>query len=350
VAPTVTCAAVVKGNAYGIGAAEAVRVLGGQGCRDFFVAQYAEAAEIRPLVGDAEVYVLNGIAPGMAAQHRKLDVCPVLGSVDEIAEWAATGRGSSAKPRAVLHVDTGINRLGLTEAHLDRLLADRGLFEAVDWRYVMSHLAKADVPDDPMNREQLDRFDRVRARLAPMRASLANSAAALCGPSFHFDMVRPGIALYGGNPFAGRPNPMERVVKVETLVLQVRDVAAGATVGYGGTWTATRPSRIAILPVGYYDGLFRTLGSDAGRGGARVWIGGEYAPIAGRVSMDMITVDVTHIPPENVRRGAVAEIFGDHVSVDEVAAWSGTISYEVLTSMGTRYRRRYTAGDEKRST
>ena len=205
----------------------------------------------------------------------------------------------------------------------------------------MSHLACADEPANPMNAEQIARFDALRARLPAAPASLANSGGTLNGPAFHYDLVRPGVALYGGNPLAGAPNPMAPVVTLEARIMQVREVDAGATVGYGATWTAERRSRIALVPVGYYDGYFRALSTTNTAGGAKVWIGGSFAPVVGRVSMDMITVDVTDIAAEGVRRGTTVELIGPHISVDDVAKWAGTIPYEVLTSLGARYARVY---------
>jgi alanine racemase len=336
-AGSAVCAAVVKGDAYGVGITATVRTLHSEGCTEYFAAKLSEAEAIRAELGDANIYVLNGLTPDAGPRHFAAKAWPVIGNLEESAEWAALGRDVGEALPAMLHIDTGINRLGLNEGDLDRLIADAGLLRAIKWRGVMSHLAWADQPQSPHNDEQITRFDALRAKLPPLPASLANSAGLLSGTRFHYDLVRPGIALYGGSPFRDGTNPMEQVVSVHAAVAQVREVPVGGGVGYGAIWRAERPSRIAILPVGYGDGFFRSLSNSA----AQVWIGGNFAPLAGRVSMDMITVDVTHIAPEKVMRGTVAEIFGKHISVDEFAAWADTISYEVLTSLGPRYERRY---------
>ena len=335
------CAAAVKGDAYGCGAAEVTSTLAAAGCSVFFVAQLSEAAAIRSTLGQAAIYVLNGLPPGAAAAFEAIDARPVLGNLEEIEEWAAFCRSRGARLKAALHVDTGINRLGLTAADVDRLTQAPAPLSDFDCTLVMSHLACADEPANPMNAEQIARFDALRARLPAVPASLANSGGTLNGSAFHYDLVRPGVALYGGNPLAGAPNPMAPVVTLEARVMQVREVDAGATVGYGATWTAERRSRIALVPVGYYDGYFRALSTTNAAGGAKVWIGGSFAPVVGRVSMDMITVDVTDIAAEGVRRGTTVELIGRHISVDDVAQWAGTIPYEVLTSLGARYARVY---------
>ncbi|MGI9415875.1 MAG: alanine racemase [Hyphomicrobiales bacterium] len=335
------CAAAVKGEAYGTGAVAVTRTLAAAGCGVFFVAQLSEAAAIRPTLGAAALYVLNGLVPGSCAAFEALDARPVLGNLEEIEEWAAFCRAHGTRLKAALHVDTGINRLGLGVDEVDALARAPALLADFECTLVMSHLACADEPDHPMNREQVARFDALRARLPAAPASLANSGGTLNGGAYHYDMVRPGVALYGGNPLAHAPNPMDHVVTLEARVMQVRDVAQGTAVGYGATWTAQRRSRIALVPVGYYDGFFRALSTTNAQGEARVWIAGRFAPVVGRVSMDMITVDVTDIPAEGVRRGTTVELIGPHISIDDVARWAGTIPYEVLTSLGQRYARTY---------
>lgn len=335
------CAAAVKGEGYGCGGREVVETLAAAGCEVFFVAQLSEAAAIRTAAGAATIYVLNGLAPGAAPTFQALDARPVLGNLEEIEEWAGFCRERGKKLPAALHVDTGINRLGLTAADVEILSNAPDALSDFECTLIMSHLARADEPANPMNAEQVARFDALRALLPAAPASLANSGGTLNGPTYHYDLVRPGVALYGGNPLADAPNPMTPVVTLEARVMQVRDVEAGETVGYGATWTADRPSRIALIPVGYYDGYSRALSTTNTSGATRVWIGDRFAPLVGRVSMDMITVDVTDIPAEGVRRGTKVELIGPHISVDDVARWAGTIPYEVLTSLGARYARVY---------
>ena len=297
------CAAAVKGDAYGTGTHRTAKALSEAGCRTFFVAQVSEGAAVRAALPDAMIYVLNGLARGRAQDYRELNLRPVLGSLDEIAEWAGV---AGAKPAAAIHIDTGINRLGLTERDVGTLAQNSELRDGFEWSLVMTHLACADWPDDPMNLKQLAAFDRLRAQLPNARASIANSAGILNGPAYHIDLVRPGIALYGGNPHSdsAQTNQMQNVVSLESHVLQVRNVATGGGVGYGGAWRAERPSRIAIVPVGYFDGYFRSMFRQDTPDPAGVMIAGTFAPLAGRVSMDMITVDVTDIASEKVHRGA----------------------------------------------
>ena len=336
-----TCAAAVKGEAYGCGGAEVVSTLAAAGCDVFFVAQLSEAAAIRAAAGEATIYVLNGLAPGSAPAFEAIDARPVLGNLEEIDEWAAFCRSRGVKLPAALHVDTGINRLGLTAADVDALAIAPDALSEVECTLIMSHLACADEPANPMNADQVARFDTLRARLPAAPASLANSGGTLNGSAYHYDLVRPGVALYGGNPLADKPNPMTPVVTLEAGVMQVREIDAGARVGYGATWTAERPSRIALVPVGYYDGYSRALSTTNASGSTQVWVAGSFAPVVGRVSMDMITVDVTDIPAGGVRRGTTVELIGPHIPVDDVARWAGTIPYEVLTSLGARYARVY---------
>jgi len=336
------CGAAIKGNAYGIGHVEAARILERAGCRHFFVAQLSEAAAVRPVVPDADIYVLNGIPTGGAAHFVDLDVRPVLGSLEEFAEWSALCRDRNQKLPAAIHLDTGMNRLGLRRRDVEMVARSPELCAQFECSLVMSHLACSDLPDHPMNRAQASLFDVMRAQLPEAPASIANSAGVLNGKAYHYDLIRPGIALYGGNPIPAQPNPMARVVALETSVIQVREVPVGETVGYGATWCAKRASRIALLPVGYFDGYFRSLSRTNDYGDAGVYIDDKFAPLAGRVSMDTIAVDVTDIASGKVRRGTRVELLGPNIGVDDVAQWSGTISYEVLTSLGERYARVYT--------
>jgi alanine racemase len=206
----------------------------------------------------------------------------------------------------------------------------------------MSHLACADDPPHPINARQAEAFAELRAKLPGVPASLANSSGIFLGQGFTHDLVRPGIALYGGNPTPGLANPMQAVALLEGTVMQVRTIAEGDTVGYGATWQAQRDSRIAILGAGYKDGVPRALSSRAVDGPAQLFIGGRRCPVIGRVSMDMMAIDVTGLPADSVRRGTRAEILGRNISIDEAAAWAGTISYELLTRLGSRYARLYT--------
>jgi alanine racemase len=336
----VAAAAVVKGEGYGIGLERAAEALAEAGCHTFFVALPDEGIRLRRAVRDAAIYVLDGLMPGSAETLVEHDLRPVLGSIPEIEEWTALRR-AGATTGSALHVDTGMNRLGLTVLEA-RSLTERDHLEVIRPSLLMSHLACADTPDHPLNRRQLTAFRALRGLLPNIPASLANSAGILLGPDYHFDLVRPGVALYGGLAVRDAPNPMEPVVTLEAEVLQVRDVKRDDTVGYGATEAATRQSRVAIVGVGYADGYHRRAGSSGTRAGARAYVRGRFAPLIGRISMDLLALDVTEIP--GVERGDWAELIGRHVPLEEVAGHAGTIGYELLTSLGRRYERLYTEG------
>jgi alanine racemase len=339
------CGAAVKGNAYGLGIEPVARALWEAGCRNFFVARPMEGEELRGLFAEVPIYVLDGLFPGQAEFYAKLNLCPALISIEEAREWAAFGRVYGRKLACALHVDTGINRLGFSMAEFEALLADEFTMSGLNVTLLMSHLAAADDPPHPLNARQRDAFAEVRRRLPGVPASLANSAGIFLGDGFTHDLVRPGIALYGGNPTPGAENPMQAVAHLEGAVMQVRHVRAGDTVGYGGTWTAKRPTRIAVLGAGYKDGVPRALSSRQEDGPAQVFMGGRRCPVIGRISMDMMAVDITDLTPHSVVRGSRAEILGRNIAIDDVAHWAGTISYELLTRLGSRYARLYSGLD-----
>ncbi|HUR43064.1 MAG TPA: alanine racemase [Aestuariivirga sp.] len=339
------CGAAVKGNAYGLGMAPAARALWQAGCRSYFVAKATEGSELRSLLSEADIYVLDGLAAGQAELYAKLNLIPALVSSGEAREWAAYGRAQGRPLDCVLHVDTGINRLGFSMQEFVSLVDDSITMQGLNPTLLMSHLACADEPAHPLNLKQRDAFAQARKKLPRVRASFANSSGIFLGTDYIHDLARPGIALYGGNPTPGGANPMAPVVHLEAAVMQIREVQKGETVGYGATWKAPRPSRIAVLGAGYGDGIPRSLSSTQTDGPAQVFIGGQPCPIIGRVSMDMMAIDVTGLPSPSVVRGTRAEIFGKHISVDEAAFWAGTISYELLTRLGSRYARLYSGGD-----
>ena len=338
------CAAVVKADAYGLGLAQAAPSLARAGCKTFFVATLGEAKALRALLPGAVIYVFAGLMPGTAELLHQHDLRPVLNSAEEIREWASFSASKGEKLPCAVHIDSGMNRLGLSEQDVDAMARAGDLWSAVKLALVMSHLACADEPKHPKSEAQLKVFDRLRARLPKAPASLANSAGILLGPAYAYDLVRPGIALYGGKPLRQGSNPFQPVVHLKGRILQVRNVAAGETVGYGATRTLKHASRIAIVSVGYADGLFRSLSTKDGEEGLVVYIGAHAAPILGRVSMDLITVDVTLVPENLSRRGEWVELIGPNVPAQELAARAGTIDYEVLTNLGRRAYRRYIGG------
>ena len=335
------CGAAVKGNAYGLGIEPVARALWEAGCRTYFVARPKEGEELRRHLPEAIIYVLDGLFAGQAEFYAKLNLCPALISIEEAREWAGFGRVYGRKLPCAIHVDTGINRLGFSKPEFDALLDDAFLMEGLNVSLLMSHLGCADEPSHPLNARQREAFDAVRTKLPGIPASLANSSGIFLGEGYTHDLVRPGIALYGGNPITGSPNPMRAVAHLEGTVLQVRNVRVGETVGYGATWEASRPTRIAVLGAGYKDGVPRALSSKQMDGPAQVFINGKRCPVIGRISMDMMGADITDLMPHSVVRGTRAEILGPNILIDEAAAWAGTISYELLTRLGSRYARLY---------
>lgn len=338
------CGAVVKADAYGLGAERVIPALAQAGCRSFFVATPLEAQQARRLAPAATIYVLDGLLPGSGDALIDAAAIPVLSDAAAVREWAALAARRDIRLPAALQLDSGLNRLGLSQAEVLALAADAEMFTWLDLKLVMSHLACADEPDNPKNAEQLATFRQLAARLLPAPLSLAASDGLMLGRDYHFDLVRPGYALYGGQAFKGEATPVRPAVRVAARVLQVRDVAAGATVGYSATFMAKGARRIAVIAAGYADGLFRHLSAGDGESGGYVSFNGQLAPIAGRVSMDLITVDVTDVPGPPPQRGDLAVLIGDELPIEAVGHAAGTIGYEVLTSLGRRFHRVYLDG------
>ena len=338
------CAAVVKADAYGLGMAQAAPALARTGCKTFFVATLGEGKALRQLLPDTTIYVFAGLMPGTAGQYRKHALRPVLNSAEEIKEWAAFSASRGERLACAVHIDSGMNRLGLSLEEVDEVASADDLWSTFSLSLVMSHLACADEPKHPKSEAQRKVFDRLRARLPTAPASLANSAGILLGRAYTHDLVRPGIALYGGKPHATGKNPFKPVVHLKGRILQVRKTSAGETIGYGATRSLKRASRIAIVSVGYADGFFRSLSIEDGEEGLTVYMGAHAAPILGRVSMDLITIDVTDLPERLARRGEWVELIGPNVPAQVLAHYAGTIDYEVLTNLGRRAFRRYIGG------
>jgi alanine racemase len=324
------CGAVVKADAYGLGIEPVARRLFTAGCRTYFVATLDEGVELRSILPKARIFVLAGAVPGTERALEQAALRPVLNSLNQVRSFASTGGP------AALHVDTGMTRLGLTRADVDALAGDPSLLRGIEIEYVMTHLACAEDPEHSLNTDQLAAFANLGARLPKAKTSIGNSAGAFLGSAHRGDLVRPGIALYGGNPCAARPNPVEAVVALRAPILQLRTLDAPATIGYGATYAATAGTRIAVVGLGYADGYPRTLSN---RGVAS--INGRRVPIVGRVSMDLLCLDVSALSAEDVEEGMLVDLIGNGVSLDEVATSAGTISYEILTRLGARLRREY---------
>ena len=330
-------APVVKANAYGMGLAPVAHALVNSGADSFFVARMEEGVALRELLPRERIFVLDGIARGAAPALLANRLTPVLNSLEEIADWSALGRRDHHPLDAALHVDTGMNRSGLSHQDLSEIAADiRGALSGINVVLIMSHLARADEPDREMNWIQLARFRAALALLPSAPASLAASAGIELGRDYLFDIVRPGLGLYGGNPIATRPNPFRTVAVLTGRVLQIRPLRDGDTVGYGATFTASGPSVVATIAAGYADGLMRSI---AARG--RAAISGYYVPYAGRISMDLAALDVTNVPENILGRGAEVELMGDTVTLEETAEAAGTITHEILASIGPRVHRHY---------
>jgi alanine racemase len=319
--PGAQTAAVVKADAYGLGVTRVARALANAGARRFFVAYAEEGATLRQVLGPGpQIAVLGGHMPGDTEMIQDLDLTPMLNSLEQITRHLEALPGHAFG----VQLDTGMNRLGVEPLEWQAvapILVDAGP------ELLMSHLACADVPDHPSNDAQLQCFlDMTDGTGLPR--SLAATGGILLGPRYHFDLTRPGVGLYGGLPYAAALP----VLRLSLPVIQTREVAPGETVGYGNSWTATEPSVIATVAGGYADGLPRTLSAKA-----MLWDGDTPCALVGRVSMDLITVDITHLPeiPKSL------DIIGPNQSVDALAEIGGTIGYELLTALGARYTRRY---------
>jgi alanine racemase len=336
------CAAVVKADAYGIGLEHAGQALAKAGCDTFFVATFDEALRLRTILPMVTIYLLNGLNPGSAELVCGIDVRPVLGSMAEIEEWEAHADETGEEAPAAIHIDTGMNRHGISLAEAEsiapKLVTDEYTFKPA---LVMSHLACADEPSHELNKQQIEAFGAIIKKFPGIPASLCNSAGLLAFPEAHFDLVRPGVSLYGGRALNAGDNPMQPVVKLQARVVTVREAKAGMTVGYGARLKLPRDSRLAIISAGYADGIFRAAGSSDNKKGAEAIVAGTRCNIAGRISMDLLAVDVTDVPAGKVKRGDLITLLGDGITVDDFAAHARTIGYEVLTSLGRRWKRLY---------
>jgi alanine racemase len=337
---TAECAAVVKANGYGLGLEAVGARLDAAGCKTFFVADLAEARRLRSCAHDAVIYVLNGFMPEHGASFIDVAARPVINSTTELAEWDAFVAQQNWRGGAALHVDTGMSRLGIPPDEA-AALAPRTQTENHGITLLMSHLACAETPAHPLNAAQIRTFTEIRSLFRGIAASLANSSGIFLSDSAHCDMARPGAALYGVNPTPGRPNPMQGVVELSGRILQIRNLEKGATVGYGAIWTAKRASRIAVAALGYADGLPRAASGTDREHLAAASIAGQRCPVVGRISMDLICLDVTDLPDGAVHRGDMATFVGEGISIDDLAAAAGTIGYEILTHLGPRCHKVY---------
>ncbi len=338
--PTAQTAAVVKANSYGTGMDKVAPMLYQAGCNTFFVATLTEAKQLRNLLTDCEIYIFNGLPQGAAQDLIHLGLRPVLGQFAELEEWANACQKDGKSHPAALHYDTAMNRLGFIPSELQQL-QNHTAFKVFSPTLVISHLACGDSPNHPLNQKQLQAFSTFRKLFPKAKASLANSAGIFLGSDYHFDLVRPGIALYGGCPSEDlTSNPMAQVATVKAEIIRIKTVAAGENIGYGGIETTSKETVVATLNSGYADGYNRMLGVTQNHNGALVFIKGQSFPLLGRVSMDLLTVDITN-SQTLIQRGDLAEIIGSNITIDDLAAQAQTISYEILTNLGNRYHRIY---------
>lgn len=335
--PHAACGAAVKADAYGLGATPVAQTLVEEGCQHLFVAHLDEAIALRKTIGKpVAIYVMHGPPVGYDAELLAHDCIPVLNSQAQITAWRQLARAQQRQLPAVIQLDTGMARMGLSQTEIDAWLQQPDWIEGIELQMLMSHLACAEDQSHPMNREQLARFNALRAKLPGCKASLANSSGIFLGTDFHFDVARPGAALYGIAPVVGQANPMRSVARLQGRIIQVRDIPAQTGVGYSLTWRSQQASRIATVAVGYADGWLRSLSN---RGVAL--IAGVEVPMVGNVSMDTITLDVSQVDPAHLSPGALVDLISPTHPVDAVAGRAGTIAYEILTSLGQRYHRIY---------
>ncbi|MEW9806104.1 alanine racemase [Mesorhizobium sp. ZMM04-5] len=329
------CAAVVKADAYGLGAGEVAAALRKDGCGTFFVAHAAEGLALRMALGAGpEILILNGIHPGAEVDCAEAGLIAVANSAAQLAAWRETARRLGRRLPVAIQGDTGMSRLGMPPSEVDGLAADA--LDGLDLKLVMSHLACADEPESPANEAQRAAFEDFRRKLPPAPASLANSSGIFLGGGYHYDLARPGAALYGVNPTPDRANPMRQVVRLEAKVIQTRDLPVGVGVGYGHAYRPMAPHRAATIALGYADGWPR-------RAAAAAFFDGQRLPFAGRVSMDSIILDISSLG-RDLLPGELVELLGGNQTVDDIAILSGTIGYEILTSLGRRFHRRYLDG------
>ena len=341
-AATAQCAAVVKADAYGLGMVPVARRLHRAGCRHFFVALLEEGLQLRASIpGNSHIYVLNGLVPGSEGLCARAGLIPVLNSLEQLAAWRDEAGRQGRRLPAVLQSDTGMRRLGLAERDWQSLVKLPALTAGLDIRLVMSHLVSAELPDAPINAEQLQQFRAFRAAWPSARASLSNSSGIFLGSEFHFDLLRPGAAMYGIAPRSDFPNPLRPVVRLQARMLQCREIAEGDRVGYNHTWRAERASRIATLSVGYADGYPRTLSNRD-----QLSIQGHRVSLVGRVSMDTLTVDVSQVPDSLLAPGAWFDLLDPDRDINALATQAEASAYELLTRLGRRFQRTHLGQSE----
>ena len=323
-----TVAAVVKADAYGLGVEAVSRALWQAGVRDFFVATLAESIELRTVLPKAKIRVFQGLLVGEEQEYADYKLNPILNDLGQVERFIKHDKLREAGELAI-HIDTGMTRLGLCESELQKLQS------IASPTLIISHLACANDPQHQKNAEQLQRFRTALAYFPVAKGSFANSSGLFLPPEFHFDMARPGCALYGINPVDGE-NPMQPVAILSAPILQIRRLDRDENIGYGATYAAQKGSKIAIVAFGYADGYFRSLSNQG-----FAYLADYKVPIVGRVSMDMVTIDVSEIPDEILGKAKTAEFINKKQTVDDIATQCNTIGYEIFTRIGKRVKREY---------
>jgi alanine racemase len=345
--PGARTASVVKANGYGLGLGEVGLSLAAAGCEVFFVATPDEGIRLRKVLKSREIFVFSGLSARNAPAYAESNLIPVINTFDDIAVWSEFWRLRGSRRPCALQIDTGMNRLGFSNADVDKIGRNDKILNSINIITILSHLACADDPDNAMNQQQLERFGEVSKLFKESELSLANSAGIGLGPQFHFNLVRPGIALYGGEFSSTPENSMNVVASAEARIVQVRQVKMGEVIGYGSAHKFTRDSKVALVAAGYGDGYMRAASGngvplrDDHSGGGKGALAGHIVPVLGRISMDFTAFDVSDVPAQSVEDARYIELFGKTIILDEAARAAGTIGYELLTSLGQRYFRNH---------
>jgi len=337
------CAAVLKADAYGMGASIIAKALDKAGCSIYFVATIDEGLELRACFGKNKnkIVVLSGLLEGTGDVFYKNKLTPVLNDLEQIQRWGIYNREKKRSAPSIIHIDTGMNRLGLTIDEFQHIVERPNELHGLQVEWVMSHLACGDQPGDAMNPKQLSLFSNAKETLPKVKASLSNSGGVFLGQSYHLDMVRPGIALYGSVSRSIPVNPLNQVIKLYSRILQIRTLSSGATVGYGASYRVSEKIRVATVGLGYADGYLRSLSNCS-----YVFFNNIRLPVIGRISMDYITVDITKIAAEKIKTGDFIEVIGDKFTLDDLATVANTVPHEILTRLGTRHHRIYRNTDD----
>ena len=329
-------AGVVKANAYGLGLAQISKALTAQDCPQFFVATLDEALELRGYDSKTPIAGLGGLMQGAEQDYSAQNITPVLNTPDDIERWNALAINKNTQLTAILHFDTGMNRLGLSHDELHKFIEHQTDFKAISIETLMSHFACADDQDHPLTGQQAKQFDEISPHFSKAKKSLSNSSGLFRDAAYHYDMVRPGYALYGGNPTPETTNPMQAVASLNTRILQIRQCKKGESIGYGATHKFNQDTTTATVALGYADGFLRSNSSKA-----TLYYNNQACPVLGRVSMDLVTIDISGISGKQPKQGDAVEILGPNQTIDDLAISAGTIGYEILTALGARYKREY---------